>query len=174
MPSLEEQLIESSRELIDIIVGDIGNDQAKFDKIMALVYKDEKQVSMRAAWVAFLAYERHPKLVRKHKTRLFKALQTTKVDGVKRAVLKILYDLMDELPEDEFGKLADLAFSWAGDPGQAIAVRAFSIDILLKVTKSYPDISPELIAVLQGIIPDGSRGLKNKCKKLLKELDNSH
>ena len=170
MPSFEEQLVESSRVLTDIIVADIGNNQLLFDKVMDLMYRDEYPLSMRAAWVAYLAYEKHPELAKPHIKKLAIILPNTKVDGVKRSALKMLYDTMHELSEEDFGAFADLAFSWAEDSKQAIAVRAFSIDILLKVVETYPEITPEFTAILEGIIPDGSKGLKNKCGKLVKSL----
>ena len=170
MPSLEKILVESSRELTDIMVAEIGDNQSRFDEIMELVYIDRYPVSMRASWVAYLAYEKYPHLTDPHIERILEALRNTKIDGVKRSGLKIAYDYVPKLSEDSFGELADLAFNWAEDPRQAIAVRAFSIDILLKVIEIYPEAKPEVIAILEAIIPDGSRGLKNKCHKSLKVL----
>jgi hypothetical protein len=170
MPTLEEQLVESSRALTDLIVADIGSNQYQFDRIMELMYRDEYPLSMRAAWVAFLVGDKHPEVVKPHVKKLVTMLHAVKVEGVKRSALKMLEPNTHLLSEDEFGMLADLAFSWAEDPKQPIAVRAFSIDILLRVIKVYPDITNELIAILEGIMPDGSKGLKNKCSKLLKQL----
>ncbi len=84
--------------------------------------------------------------------------------------MKILNNHTKELTEEEFGILADLAFTWAEDPKQAIAVKAFSIDILINVIKTYPEAINEVIAIIESILPDASSGLKNKCKKTLKKL----
>lgn len=173
MNSLEAQLVESSRKLTDILVAKIGNSQSLFDEAMELAYRDTTPISMRAAWIAYIVAEKHPKLAKPHYTRLIKALPTVKVDGVKRSALKMLADGMPDLNEEEFGILADIAFTFAEDPNQAIAVKAFSIDILIEVAKKYPDIIPEIVAILESIMPDGSRGLKNKCGKLLKKYKNT-
>ncbi len=170
MVTLETQLVESSRALTDLIVNDVYAHQERFDEIMELVYRDAYPVSMRAAWVAFLAFEKNPQLINPHLQKINHRLPLFKVDGVKRSALKILYEQMHLLDEEDFGLLADTAFTWAQSPKQAIAVRAFSIDILVKTAERYPEIIPELQALLETILPDGSAGLKNKCQKLLKKL----
>ena len=177
MSSIEKQLIESSRALTDIVVSNIGSNQVLFNEAMELMYMDKHPISMRAAWVTYLVSEKYPNLATPHLEKLIKVLHSTKVDGVKRSALKMLFNAINDLSENRFGELADIAFTMAEDPKQAIAVRAFSIDILLKVVKVYPDITNELIAILESIIPDGSRGLKNKCRKNIiglrkKELGN--
>lgn len=170
MITLENQLVESSRALTDLIVNNIYPHQERFDEIMELVYRDAYPVSMRAAWVAFLAFEKNPDLVISHLSIINEKLPYFKVDGVKRSALKILHNQMHLLDEDEFGLLADTAFEWAQSPRQPIAVRAFSIDILVRTSERYPEIIPELKALLETILPDGSAGLKNKCQKLLKKI----
>lgn len=168
--TIEEKLVESSRKLTDIIVSEIGSNQVLFDEIIELMYRDKSPVSMRAAWVAYLVTQKNQHLAKKHYPKLIEILPNVKVDGVKRSALKMLADGVDDLNEDEFGALADIAFTFAGDPAQAIAVKAFSIDILILVSKKYPDILPEIEAILESILPEASRGLKNKCYKLLKKL----
>lgn len=168
MNRIEQQLVESSRKLTDIIVSQIGSDQDLFDETMELMYRDISPISMRAAWIAYLVTEKHPKLAKPHYYRLIKVLPNLKVDGVKRSALKILSGSMNVITEDALGELADIAFTLAEDPNQAIAVKAFAIDILVIVAKKYPDITPEIKAILEGIMPEASRGLKHKCHKLIK------
>jgi hypothetical protein len=170
MASIEEQLVVTSKQVAEIVVANIGKNQDLFDETMELVYRDESPISMRAAWVANFVVEKHSFLVKPHIEKLAKILPQAKVDGVKRLALKMLMDSIYELPEDIFGELADTCFTFAEDPNQAIAVRAFSLDILLKVLETYPEIKPELIAVMESMMPDGSRGLKNKCYKTIKKL----
>ncbi|QQS50820.1 MAG: hypothetical protein IPM71_14735 [Bacteroidota bacterium] len=170
MITLENQLVESSRALTDLIVNNIYQHQERFDEIMELVYRDAYPVSMRAAWAAYLAFEKNPDLTLSHLSLISEKLPHFKVDGVKRSALKILHDQMHLLDEDEFGLLADTAFEWAQSPRQPIAVRAFSIDILVRTSERYPEIIPELKALLETILPDGSAGLKNKCQKLIQKI----
>lgn len=172
MPSLEELLSEANREVIEILVTETGKNSHRFEELVILMEEERSPVSWRASWVAYHAYAKFPWLAKPYLQRFLKLLLITKIDGTKRSLLKILYDFSNDLSEDEFGQLADLAFTWAEDPKQAIAVKAFSIDILLKVIDVYPEAKPEVIGILESIIPDGSRGLKNKCLKTLKQIKN--
>jgi hypothetical protein len=172
MVSIEKQLVESSRTLIDMVVASIGNNQELFDETMELMYLDKYPVSMRAAWIAYLVSNKFPQLVKPHLNRLMYTLKITKVDGVKRSILKMFIETPYKLSDEVYGELADIAFTFVQDQKQAIAVRAFSIDILLKVSKIYPEITNEIAAILEGILPDCSRGLKNKCQKILLHLNN--
>lgn len=170
MAGIEEQLVITSKKVAEIVVKNIGSSQELFDETMELVYRDEHPVSMRAAWVAHFVVEKHPDIVKPHITRLAAILKPAKVDGVKRLALKMLMDSIYDLPEDTFGELADTCFDFAADPKQAIAVRAFALEVLFKVLKKYPEIKPELIAVMESMIPDGSKGLKNKCRRSIAKL----
>lgn len=170
MASIEEQLVETSRKVTDIVTANIGDSQELFDETMELVYRDEPPISMRASWVVFFVCEKYPWLARPHIVKLLKFIPNASVDGTKRTALKLLADAMFELSEEHFGELADICFTFAEDPKEAIAIRAFSLDVLLNVRKKYPEITPELIAIMESIMPDGSRGLKNKCLKAIRKL----
>lgn len=171
MNRIEQQLVESSRKLTDIIVHQIGSNQELFDEAMELMYRDTSPISMRAAWIAYLVIEKYPILAKPHYYRLIKILPDVKVDGVKRSALKILSGSINYITVDALGELADIAFTLAEDPKQAIAVKAFAIDILVIVAEKYPDIIPEIKAILEGIMPEASSGLKNKCYKLIKSYN---
>ncbi len=170
MPSLEEILTNINSENIKVLVSDISKNPNLFSQLVLLMGKDEHPISMRASWVAYHAYHITPQLVKPYLKQFLALLATTKIDSTKRSLLKILNNHTKELTEEEFGILADLAFTWAEDPKQAIAVKAFSIDILVNVIKTYPEAINEVIAIIESILPDASSGLKNKCKKTLKKL----
>lgn len=170
MSSIEGQLVDSSRLIADMAVQNIGSNQELFDDALALMLKDTYPLSMRSARVVQLVAEKHPNLLREHVQTIISALSKSKVDGVKRCILKMLAEIPVYISEDEFGELADICFNFAEDEKQAIAIRAFSIDILLKVIKRYPEVKPEFRAILESIMLDGSAGLKNKCKNILKKL----
>lgn len=171
--SIEDKLVESSRALTDLVVREIGNNQQLFDETIVLLYRDVSPVSMRAAWVAYLVAENYPHLVKKHYSNLISILPSIKVDGVKRSILKMLSDGMDELKDEDFGALADCAFTFAEDSAQPVAVRAFSIEILVRVSKTFPEITGEIAAILEAMLPEASRGLRNKCNKMLKKYRDS-
>ncbi len=170
MSQIEELLVDSSRAIADIAIVKIGAQQNGFDEVVDIIRKDQYPLAMRAARIIQIIGIQHPSLVRKHIPEFLVMLRTTRVDGVKRAILKIFADCPLYFTEDQWGEMADIAFEFADDRNQSIAVRAFAVDILVKLIKIYPELKPELIAILESMYPDGSVGLKNKCRKLLKKL----
>ncbi|MBN1182074.1 MAG: hypothetical protein JXB49_07290 [Bacteroidales bacterium] len=171
MNPIENQLVDSSRMVADIVVANIGANPELFDEAVALMMKDEYPLSMRASRVVYLVGEKHVNLLRKYIPLFIQELPKIKIDGVKRCLLGIFAYMPVFLSEDQLGELADISFTWLEDMKQPIAVRAISIDILLKVLKIYPELKPELVALLEASIPEASAGLKNKCRRTLQRLN---
>ncbi len=171
MAGIEDQLIDSSRIIIDIVVANIGNDQKLFDEAVSVMIKDKHPVSMRAARVVYFVSHKHPEMIKPHFENLLPIISNTKIDGVKRCILAILFETPIYISEDQLGELTDICFGYVGDEKEPIAVRAQSIDILLKIASKYPEIIPELKAILENIMPETSSGLKNKCKKTIETLN---
>lgn len=168
MQGYETRLVDSSRMIADIMVADIGNDQEKFDEMMVLALQDVYPLSMRAARVIELCMPRRINLFKSHINKIIRLLPSVKVDGLKRSFLKIFADSPIYMDEELSGQLVDLAFNYLGDQKQAISVRAYSIDILVRFVRIYPEMKPELIAILESMILDASVGLKTKCRKTIK------
>jgi hypothetical protein len=168
MYNYELSLVDSSRKLVDIMVAEIGNNQEKFDEMVMLALSDVYPVSMRAARIMTVSTFKHKHLLKPHLEAIIKMLPGAKVDGLKRSVLKILAEIPFELDEESIGLLTDTTFNYLVDPKEAIAVRAFSIGILLNISRRYPEIKPELKAILESILPGSSVGLKSKCRKTLR------
>ena len=99
------------------------------------------------------------------------SVETTKVEGVKRSFLKILSEISLPVDENFQGRLVELSFSFVQNNREAIAVRAFAIDILIKMSKIFPEIKSELFPIIQNIAEESSIGLQSKCSKLLKQFN---
>jgi hypothetical protein len=170
MYNYESKLVDSSRMIADIITSEIGNEQIKFDEIFEIALRDNYPLSMRAARIIELCVSKQQTLIRPHIYNMLKAIETSKIDGVKRNFLKILSEIPLPLDENYQGHLVDLSFKLIEDNSESIAVRAFSIDILMKFSKTFPELKRELIPLLETIAEDSSKGLESKCKKLLKMI----
>ena len=64
----------------------------------------------------------------------------------------------------------DVCINWLLKEDTPIAVKAHCMQILYKLTQPYPELIPEVEIVLNEVIPNGSKGVANRAKKLLKEL----
>lgn len=170
MPAIEKQLVDSSRMIADLVTSRIGNDPKAFKEAVELMERNTYPLSMRASRVVYLVCYKYPEIIRPYLSSFVKTLKATHVDGVKRSIFGMLVETSLPLSDDDIGELAELSFKFLNDFTEPIAVRAYSIDMLIKIGKTYPEILTELIAILESIYPESSVGLKNKCKKLLIKL----
>ena len=170
MRNYKSKLVDNSRLLADILVKDIGNDTVRFKEMMNLALLDRYPLSMRAARVVALTAEGHPDFLIPFIPQLISRLQHLTTEGVRRSFLKTLSEHSYPFSEEQLGILADLAFTWLSDPKEAIAIRYYSIEILLIVAKLYPEIRIELKSILEELLEDQSSGLRAKSIKVINYL----
>ena len=132
MYNYESKLVDSSRLTADIIVADIGNSDKKYTEILELTLRDEYPKSMRAARILALATRNNCSLFIPHLPKVIDSIGSLKVEGVKRGFLYILAELPVELTEEMLGIVTDCCFTWLTDTKEAIAIRYYAIEILVK------------------------------------------
>lgn len=165
-----ELLAEHSREQAEKIAKWIGNKPDRFTVFIDLFLHDEYKVVQRAAWVLSVVAEKHFELAKPWLPQMIAKMQEPGVHvAVKRNVVRILQFL--EIPEELQGDVMNVCFDMLADPKETIAVRAFSMTVLANLSKYYPDIKHELIAIIEDQLEQGaSPGFIARSKKLLKEL----
>ena len=89
--------------------------------------------------------------------------------AVKRNSLRILVE--DTIPLPHMGTLADICFNFLSDNKESIAVKVFSMSILLNIAQYYPEIGNELRQILEGNIHEKSPGYVSRASKIIKELN---
>ncbi|MBN2174988.1 MAG: hypothetical protein JW731_12715 [Bacteroidales bacterium] len=167
---LKDLLFDSSRKTADIAVCLVGDNPETFKKVLDFAMEDNGQFAMRAARVVNLAALNHPELMQPYINDIVKRLPGFKNDGLKRGIAKTLSERSFELEENTLGILVDTCFQWLNDPQEKIALKVYSMDILYRVSQSYPDIKPELISSLENELPKSSEAVGNRSKKILKKL----
>jgi len=64
----------------------------------------------------------------------------------------------------------DVCFRYFSSPGEAVAIKAFSITVLQKLAKLYPEIINEIKLIIEERWDYETPAFKARSKKLLKEL----
>lgn len=170
MSDYQTKLFDSSRQLADTLVREIDVNQSRYDEMFAVARKDIYPYSMRAARVLQLCTTSCPGLARVHIPEMVNTLDTLKTDGVKRAYLGMLLDVWEHIDEEQIGILTDLCFHWITDMKEAIATRAYALEILLKVTDRYPEISRELLETLENTEGEVTGGIKVRYDRAIRSL----
>jgi hypothetical protein len=166
----ETILKEHSKAQCDKIVKWVGDNQERFDKLFDLFMNDEYRVVQRSAWPVSYCVEKHPQLFHKHYAKLIRNLKNPGLhDAVKRNSVRLLQYVI--IPEKFHGELMNLCFKYISSPAEAVAVKAFSLTVLQKLAKQYPEIKNELKLVIEERWDHETAAFKARAKNILQELN---
>jgi hypothetical protein len=147
----------------------VGQDQARFDELFQLFLHDESRVVQRAAWPLSYCVIQHPPLIRKHFGKLVKNLRKPGIhDAVKRNTMRLLQSV--EIPKRYQGAVMDTCFTYIATPGEAVAIKAFSLTVLQGLALQYPEIIPEIKLLIEENYERETAAFKSRARKLLKKL----
>jgi len=168
--TLRDQLLkEHTKANCDAIVKWIGNSQQRFDELFKLFLSDEYRIAQRAAWPLSYAAVANPKFIQKHFSKLLGNLQKTNLHtAVKRNTVRLLQDI--PIPEKFHGQVMNLCFDYVISPGEAAAVKAFSLTILENLSRQYPEIKSELKTVIEDRWHFESAAFHARARKILEKF----
>ena len=133
------------------------------------VLLNEHPVSWRAMWFLEHLGDEDKECLRPYLDAIVDAFPNFKYDGQKRSGLKIL--LMFPITEFNYAKMLNFCFDLILSHEAPIAVRMFSMRMLLEIVKREPELKGELKESLEFIIPHAQKGLLSAARKTLKALE---
>jgi hypothetical protein len=163
--SFKDQLVDSSKVIGDMVVQNVGKNPDHYKEILDLVLYEPMPMSSRAGRVLNCCTENEPALFQPHAGRIINEIKKGK--KVHRCILKIFAELQVVLNRNQEGILVNACFEWLADASQSIATKVYCMEILARFAEKEPGIVPELIALLEGLLPDGSTGTKNRALKII-------
>ncbi len=169
---LREQLLkEHSRENTILIAGWIGKDKKRFDELMQLFFHGEPKVVQRAAWAVSYCFENCKESGLPYLFEMVSYCHKPGVhDAVKRNITRIIAHL--EIPSNLEEPLMNLGFELLINPKEAVAVRCWCMDILMALTRPYPEIKNELQHIIEDALEhqEITPAFKSKSRRVLLAL----
>jgi hypothetical protein len=165
--NLKEAILkEYSRKQCDLIVKWIGNRPERFDELFRLFLKGGYRVTQRAAWPLSYTVIAHPEFMTKNLPLLVKHLQKPGLhDAVKRNGLRILQSV--SIPEKYEGNIMKICFDFLDAPGEPVAIKAFSLKLLARLSKKYPAIIPEIRLIVLHQLPNQTAAFRSSARPFL-------
>jgi hypothetical protein len=165
-----ELLKEHSRAQANRVAKWVGNSPERLTQLIDLFLHDEYRVVQRAARVVSLIADEHFELVKPHLPALVKRMNEPNASAaVKRNVVRI-FQFVD-IPEALHGDVMNSCFDLLANPNENIAERVFSMSVLANLAQHYPDIKPELKAIIEDALQhQPSAGFRSRAAKVLKLL----
>jgi hypothetical protein len=168
MDYIEALKKEHSRSNTDAIARSIGNDPARFKKIIDIIYSAEAPLPQRASWLLAVISRKHPEVMTPYIKKFIDSLPYFGIDGIKRNMLSAL--CTQDIPQKLQGKIVEICFNFILSPTETVAVKVLSLDILSKLIKEHPDLKNEMKAAIEDQIPKTTIAFQAKGRKLLKKF----
>jgi hypothetical protein len=159
---------ETSRLNTDFVAKLILEHPPLFDELWKLFLANEEPISRRAAWVVDVVTEKQPEWIESKIEELVDTIPTFGHDGLKRHSLHILS--RSPLPKNKLGDIVDFCFSWLLQPGEAVATKMYSMEILYLISELEPDLKPELADSIRMQMIEGTPGIKSCGRRILEKL----
>ncbi len=171
--NLRETILEEhSKAQCTKIVNWVGSSQKRFDALFDLFLNDEYRVVQRAAWPVSYCVEAHPAFIEKHYGPLLNYLKKPGIhNAVKRNTVKLLQTAA--IPKKWQGRVMDLCFQYISDPQEKVAVKAYSLTVLSRLSLHYPEIVPEINMIIEDQHPCQTAAFKVRAKQFLKAVKRS-
>jgi hypothetical protein len=146
--SLEEILdaFYEKREFTKYVNYFLKNKQHLEELLSYSLQSDKGQYCILATWVCAHIAEADNTLFVQNYEAIFHFLKTEKHQSSLRNLMKVMTLL--PTPEELEGEMIDLCISFIQNPENKVALQMYSILVLMPILKKYPELIPEIKAII--------------------------
>ncbi len=160
----------STKEAEWVAVSAIEN-PAIFNKLLDYSFSTDKNLAFKASWTLTKVCDKFPDLIYSFLPSIIEKLDRLENESAMRSFLRIIsLSDMDRISDKYHGILAEHCFTLLKSGFSAIAVKAYSMEILYKLVIKYPEMLNELTATINLLEPEGSAGIIARGRIILKKL----
>jgi len=148
-----------------------AENEAVLNKLQEYSFSADRKLAFRASWTLSKVYDKYPDLINQNLTRMIETLDSIDNDSVKRSFMRII-SLGDPgiLSQKHHGILADCCFRYLRSKESAIAIKAYSMEIIYKLALIYPELAYELSTTISMIDDEAPAGVTARGRIILKKL----
>lgn len=167
---IRKQLLKEFSKMNSVTVSlMVGADEELFEELINCLLDKDPELARRAAWAISFCLEKHSFLFDKYVSTFVNIMNDkTCHQAVKRCATQALQNM--EIPEDLEGLAYDYGMEILHDQEEAIAVKAYTLQILQNIALKFPELKQELIQIVEDKMPFETPAFQSRGKKLLKAL----
>ncbi len=142
-----------------------------FRRLIEFSFSPDKKLAFRASWSLTKVCDRFPELITPYISQIIEALNNLENESAERSFLRIIsMSDLSRFSSKHQGILADHCFTALKSGFSAIAIKAYSMEILYRLSLIYPDLALELAASIKIILEDSTAGITSRGRTILKKL----
>ena len=155
----------------DWVASSAIDNHAIFMKLFEYSFSNDKKLALRASWTLTKVCDRFPEIIYPYLGQIVESLNRIENESALRSLLRILSLIdMEQINARQQGILADFCFKILSSGFSAIAVKAYSMEILYKLSLIYHELANELATSILILMEDGSAGITTRGKTILRKL----
>lgn len=172
---------EEIREMISRIMGmkeaewtaqSLVDNPVLLKKFVELSYSVDQKLAFHASWILTKVCDKSPEVIDPYLPGIIESLPGLDNEGALRSFLRILsFTDPGKYSSRHQGLLADTCFRLLNSGFSAIAVKAYSMEILYRLTLIYPELATELALSISALMDSDSAGIKSRGKQILRKLN---
>lgn len=140
-------------------------------KLLEYSFSGDKRLAFRASWTLSKVYDKYPDLIGSDLNLIIGSLKNLDNESVQRSFLRMIsMSDLNSLNQNQHGILADHCFKMLKSGFSAIAIKAYSMEIIYKLALIYPELANELSAIINILQGEGSAGIIARGHMILKRL----
>jgi 8-oxo-dGTP diphosphatase len=144
---------------------------AIFHKLYNYSFSPDKHLAFRASWTLTKVCDKFPELIQQYLPEVIETLDKLGNESALRSFLRILSQSdMNLFDSRHHGLLADFCFDILKSAASAIAVKAYSMEILYNLTVIYIELANELSTSIRLLMEDGSAGITSRGNTILRKI----
>jgi hypothetical protein len=156
------------REQVDQLVNYIYPDPERLKTLLQCLFGSNARVADKAAWVLTHLGINYPDFVQPEFPHCIDFMSMDTSAQVKRGILRICDECT--IPDTHAGKLYDICFEIARSKKEELAPRVFALTALGNISIKYPELKPEVIALIQDLESTDHNSLKARCRIVKKRM----
>jgi 8-oxo-dGTP diphosphatase len=142
-----------------------------FRKLFRYSFSDDKKLAFHSSWALSKVADKYPDLFNDYILLIIEVLDKLENESALRSFMRILtLTDMEKLDSNQHGLLTDFCFTALRSGNSAIAIKAYSMDIIYKIAVIYPELVLELAATINMLQGEGSAGIVARGRIILKRL----
>jgi len=159
-----------AKEIEWIAESAIGNSTI-LKKLLDYSFSGDKKLAFHASWALTKVCDRYPEIIHPYISGIIDKLNLIDNESTQRSFMRII-SLTDItlISTKQHGILTDHCFSALKSGFSAIAIKAYSMEILYKLAVIYPELVNELSATISMLHGEGSAGIRARGHIVLKKL----